>query len=47
MTFTPEFILQCLTMLVTGAAIYGGIKADLMALHKRVDYLYQRIDDHR
>jgi hypothetical protein len=36
--------MQCLTLIVTGAAVYGGIKADLKALHARVDYLYQRID---
>jgi hypothetical protein len=43
-TFTPDFILQALTLILTGGAVYGAIKADLAALHKRVDYLYNRID---
>ena len=36
--------LTVVSMLVTGGAIYGAIRADLKALHQRVDYLYQRID---
>lgn len=42
---TPEFLLQICTMLVTGGAVYGAIRADIKALHARVDYLYKRIDD--
>ena len=39
--------LQVLSMLVAGGAVYGAIRADLAALHKRVDYLYARIDAHK
>lgn len=44
---TNDFLLQIATLLIAGGAVYGAIKADLKALHSRVDYLYQRIDrDH-
>lgn len=38
--------LQLVSMLVAGGAVYGAIRADLKALHDRVDYLYRRIDKH-
>lgn len=41
---STDTLLQIATMLVTASAIYGAIRADLRALHQRVDYLYQRID---
>lgn len=42
--FNADFLLQLVSLLIGGGAVYGAIKADLAALHKRVDYLYQRID---
>jgi hypothetical protein len=33
---SPEFAVQLLTLLATGAAIYGGIRADLRAMHQRL-----------
>lgn len=44
--FSASDWLTVVSMLVTGGAIYGAIRADLKALHQRVDYLYQRIDKH-
>ena len=41
---TPEFVLQLATMLVTAGAVYGAIRADIKAIHQRIDYLYQRLD---
>ncbi|MES2367191.1 MAG: hypothetical protein V4563_15040 [Pseudomonadota bacterium] len=33
---TGELILQVILALVTGGAIYGGIRADLKGIHQRV-----------
>lgn len=41
---THDFLLQLATLLIAGGAVYGAIRADIQALHKRVDYLYSRID---
>ena len=40
----PDFVMQVCTLLVTAGAVYGAIRADIKALHERVDYLYQRLD---
>ena len=39
-----SFFLQLASLLIAGGAVYGAIKADLKALHSRVDYLYTRLD---
>lgn len=41
---TTEQWIQIGHALITAGAVYGAIRADLRALHLRVDYLYQRID---
>ena len=50
---SPEFAVQLLTILATGAAIYGGIRADLKAMHERlgraeadIDHARTRMDNH-
>ena len=41
---STDTLIQIAHALLTAGAIYGAIRADLRALHARVDYLYQRID---
>ena len=48
---TPELIYQLLTALVLAGATYGGIRADIKAIHERLkdvketsDEAHQRID---
>lgn len=52
-TVSPEFAVQLFTILATGAAIYGGIRADLKAMHERlgraeagIDQARERMDNH-
>ena len=37
MNLTPEFLMQMMAFLGTGAAIYGGIRADLRGMHARLN----------
>ncbi len=34
--WTPEFIAQMVVMISTVGALYGGIRADLKAMHQRI-----------
>ena len=50
---TPELIYQLLTALVLAGATYGGIRADIKAIHERLrdvkdiaDEAHSRLDRH-
>lgn len=36
-TLPPEFLWQIVLALVTGGAIYGGIRADIRSIHSKID----------
>lgn len=53
MMVTPDLYWQIGVTLVTGGAIYGGIRADLKAMHERItsaqssaDKAHERLDNH-
>jgi hypothetical protein len=53
MTFSTELVIQFAAMLIGAGAVYGGIRADIRAMHERIDAVrnladmaHQRITDH-
>lgn len=49
----PGLIVQIVTVIATGGAMYGAIKSDLKSLHEKVasaqktaDMAHQRLDNH-
>ena len=41
-----EVVVLLVGQLLTAGAIYGGIRADLRAIHERVERLEDRLDKH-
>lgn len=42
---TPDFLLNLGGYVVSAAAVYAGIRADLARLNERVTSAHQRLDD--
>lgn len=43
MTFTPEFVLQLIVAVSSGAGVYAALRADLARLHERTEAHAQRL----
>ena len=41
---TPEFIQQAVMLLISAGAVYGGIRADIKAIHERIATAEKAID---
>lgn len=48
MQFAPDLMLQIVIALVSAGAVYGGIRADLRAMHERIKAAHDAaIEAHR